>query len=100
MTLRFDGYRTDTEDIYMRPDSTFKLTDTIGETGSWRGQRRGAVAAAPERAPEQRNACAGQQYRATAVRTRPRPVSPDERPSRPLAVRRIFRSQANEAIRT
>lgn len=29
VTLRLDGYRTVTENIYVRPDSTFKLTETM-----------------------------------------------------------------------
>jgi hypothetical protein len=29
VTLRLDGYRTVTENIYVRPDSTYKLTETM-----------------------------------------------------------------------
>jgi hypothetical protein len=33
ITLRLDGYRTVTQNIYVRPDSTFKLKESMGKLG-------------------------------------------------------------------
>ena len=65
VTLRLDGYRTVTQNIYVRPDSTFKLKEAMEKLAPGRDERTGALADPPRRGQD----CVGRRFCATAVRT-------------------------------